>query len=75
VQFGHATGARRCRADARVLLVLEQRLAERNAIARSDEHRGFETVGIEAQRGHARDGRRRLDARRRLSGERKIKPF
>jgi hypothetical protein len=32
-------------------------------------------VGIEAQRSHARDDRRRLDARRRLSGERKIKPF
>jgi hypothetical protein len=75
VQFSHATGARRRGADPGVLLVFEQRLAERHAVARTDQHRGFEAVGVEAERGHARDGRRRLDARRRLSGERKIKPF
>src|SRR5512134_1047283 len=75
MQFDHAPGAGRRDAHAGILLVLEQRLAEDDAVAGGDQHRRLQAVDVESERGDALDGRRRIDARRRLSGERKIEPF
>ena len=75
MQFDYAPGTGRRRAHSGILLVLEQRLAQRDPVTGCDEHRGFEAVDIEAECSYARHGRRRLDVRRRLPGERKIEPF
>ena len=75
MQLDDATGARRRRAYARILLVFEQGLPEGHPIAGADEHRGLEAVRVEAERGDPCNSRRHIDQRRRLSGEREIEPF
>ena len=65
----------RCSARRRCLRVLVERLAAADGVAGRDLQRRLQPVGVDAENGHVPDSRRRLDARRRLSGERKIEPF